>query len=67
MAGFTVWGRRENSALVTLISEAFTYAGVQLPQKKHDNFELGADKEKLVEEAKKAGFKKATAYYDTLR
>ena len=61
IAGFTVFGRRENCALFTLMSKAATQA--RLAQSSDDFFYLGADKQKLVEDAKLVGFKKGVTYY----
>ena len=63
IAGFTVWGRRENCRFFTLIGKACVEAGLELPPDSHDYFYLGVDKQMLIEDAKKAGFKKAVAYY----
>ena len=65
IAGFTVWGKRESSTVFTFISKALAQAGIELPNPPLDSFHLGEDKQKLVEDAKKVGFKKAVTYYVT--
>ena len=44
IAGFTVWGRRENSSFFTLMSKAWIEAGLKFPKDSHDNYYLGVDK-----------------------
>ena len=43
--------------------KAMEQAGIDIPKQVRDYFHLGVDKQKLIEDAKKAGFKKAVAYY----
>ncbi|CAI2375666.1 unnamed protein product [Moneuplotes crassus] len=62
-AGFTVWGRKENSSFFTFFPKVCKEAGIELDTPARTNFHLGVDKEALVADVKKAGFKSAKAYY----
>lgn len=62
-AGFTVWGRPENSTFFTFLPKVLKEAGVEMEQPGRSNFHLGVDKAALVSDAKKAGFKSVKAYY----
>mmetsp|Transcript_24531 Transcript_24531/g.21775 ORF Transcript_24531/g.21775 Transcript_24531/m.21775 type:complete len:176 (+) Transcript_24531:78-605(+) len=60
-AGFTVWGRPENTSFYTFIPEIFEEA--EVPLKKYKNSFHLSDKDFLVNEAKKIGFKSVKAFY----
>ena len=60
-AGFTVWGRRENSNVFTTIPMVLRKNGVELP-KERSNFHL-ENREALITMAKTAGFKDILCWY----
>jgi len=61
-AGFTVWGRSENSTLFTFVPEVFATAGCPLPKPDRTHFHL-SDKDSLIKDVKDAGFKSVKAFY----
>ena len=61
-AGFTVWGRPENTSFYKFIPEVFDEVGVPMTKSKRSSFHL-SDKDFLVGEVKKAGFKEVKAFY----
>ena len=48
IAGFTVWGRRENCTFFTLIAKAIAQTGIEILKQASDPFYLGIDKKKLL-------------------
>ena len=60
-AGFTVWGRKENSKFFTPIPTVLRRNGIELP-KERSNFHLG-DREGLIKMVKEAGFKNILCWY----
>lgn len=59
-----VWGRPENSSMVTAAAEAAERAGIELPQPPRSNFYLGSD-EALREVANGTGWAlRTTGWYD---
>jgi len=63
IAGFSVWGRKEHSPFFTLVPEVMAKHGIIIPESKRTNFHLGASLERMVEEAKEAGFERAKVWY----
>lgn len=63
VAGFTVWGRPENSTFFTFFPTVLKEAGIEIEAPARSNFHLGVDKEGLLADVKKVGFKSAKAYY----
>eukprot|EP00343_Euplotes_focardii_P001087 CAMPEP_0205803470 /NCGR_PEP_ID=MMETSP0205-20121125/6130_1 /ASSEMBLY_ACC=CAM_ASM_000278 /TAXON_ID=36767 /ORGANISM="Euplotes focardii, Strain TN1" /LENGTH=197 /DNA_ID=CAMNT_0053071593 /DNA_START=668 /DNA_END=1261 /DNA_ORIENTATION=- len=61
-AGFTVWGRKENSSFFTFFPEVCKSVGIELPTASRTNFHLG-NKESLVKDVKDAGFKSVKAFH----
>jgi len=61
-AGFSVWGRSENSTFFTFFPEVVSKAGFPFPVPTRTNFHLN-DKESLVKDMKAAGFKGVKAFY----
>ena len=60
-AGFTVWGRKENSNMFTTIPMVLRKHGFELPQER-SNFHLG-DREKLISLMEANGFKNILCWY----
>lgn len=66
-AGFSVWGRRENSPLFTLIPTAIQNVGLSLPPNNlRSQFHLGQDLEKLRQRVLNAGFTDVMCWYQSL-
>mmetsp|Transcript_35172 Transcript_35172/g.40634 ORF Transcript_35172/g.40634 Transcript_35172/m.40634 type:complete len:145 (-) Transcript_35172:30-464(-) len=62
VAGFTVWGRKENSEFFTLMPEILASNGIMTPPAKHTNFHLN-DIELLERDIKEAGFVNPKLFY----
>jgi SAM-dependent methyltransferase len=61
-AGFTVWGRAENSTFFSFMQEAIVASGIKMKKAERTNFHLG-DKDALVSDLKAGGFSEVRAYY----
>lgn len=62
-AGFTVWGRKENSEFFTFFGEVLKAAEIEGPEAPpRSNFHLG-DIQALDKDFKEAGFKQTKLYY----
>lgn len=61
-AAFSVWGREENTTFVTFLPEILKKYGVTEEPEKYCNFHLN-DKEKLLQDAKNAGFTNVKAFF----
>lgn len=61
-AGFTVWGRRENSNYFTFLPEILKVCEIELPSQSRSPFHLG-DKDQLEKDIRDAGFKEVKMFY----
>ena len=64
-AGFTVWGRQQNAASFTFVSDVAKEFGRDFKIRDYGFFHLN-DKEMLVAEVKKAGFASVKAFYSPM-
>ncbi|CAI2375877.1 unnamed protein product [Moneuplotes crassus] len=62
IAGFSVWGRKENCTMMTFVGEVFKEAQLDYTSGSGSSFKL-SDKDALVKDVKKVGFKDVKAYY----
>ena len=61
-AGFTVWGRKENSTYLTFLPEILQQCGVEIPKQARTPFYL-SDKDQFEKDVRAAGFKEVKIYY----
>mmetsp|Transcript_9600 Transcript_9600/g.8452 ORF Transcript_9600/g.8452 Transcript_9600/m.8452 type:complete len:153 (+) Transcript_9600:485-943(+) len=62
VAGFTVWGREENSSWFSFVPEVFNALGFKYIIPPRSSFHL-SNKNLLVEDTKATGFKEVKAFY----
>lgn len=61
-AGFTVWGRRENSRFFTIIPQVLGKYGIKSSNNERSNFHL-SNRDLLISMMEKAGFKNVLCWY----
>jgi SAM-dependent methyltransferase len=63
MAAFSVWGRRERTAMFTLFDKCIRELGVDFVEPPRSNFYLGEDPQILVRDMREAGFTNVRYWY----
>ena len=64
-AGWSVWGRREQSPMFTLAPRVAQEVGIELPEAPRSNFDLG-ERESLREQVRASGFREVLAWYQPM-
>ena len=66
LAAWSLWGRRENCRIFTILPESFKAAGLKFPRPARSDFDLGSDPEEVRKLLYSEGFQDVNIWYQDL-